>query len=150
MGAVASFVYSDWVARYPEFSGVSSSLAQMYFNEAALVLRNDGTSPVNDVGQQTMLLYMLTAHIAFLNPGATGQPASTAGSVGSISSATQGSVSVSYAKPAVSGSAEWFAQSKYGFAYWNAMAPYRQMRYVPGPRKTFEPPYGRPGYVPKW
>lgn len=150
MGAIATFSYSDWIARYPEFAAVSGPLAQMYFNEATLILRNDGTGPVNDVSQQTSLLYMLTAHIAFLNPGATGQSASTAGAVGSIASATQGSVSVSYAKPAVSGTAEWFAQSKYGFAYWNAMAPYRQMRYVPGPQKSFEPPYGRPGMIRRW
>jgi hypothetical protein len=145
MGAVASFDYATWSARYPNFSNVAQPTVAALWNEATLYLDNSGNSPVQDAGQQQSLLGMLTAHLAQLNFGDASNPASPI--VGRISSATQGSVSVSADLPNVVGSAAWFAQTKYGLAYWQAMAPYRTARYIPGPRKSFEPPYGLPGLL---
>lgn len=138
MGAIATFNYQVWRARYPEFGNVSQDLATAYFSEATLYLRNDGTGPVQDAGQQLVLLNMLTSHIAALNQlGDDGQAASSL--VGRISSATEGSVSVSADLSDVPGSAAWFAQTKYGFSFWQAVAPYRSMRYVPGISRGYSP-----------
>lgn len=141
MGAVATFDYPTWAARYPEFSAVSSALAQAYFGEATLYLANDGTGPVQDAGQQLALLNMLTAHIAALNAGTNGQPASPL--VGRIAHASEGSVSVSTEMPAMPGSAAWFMQTKYGLSYWQATAQYRTMRYVPGRQPFAQGPFRR-------
>lgn len=139
MGAIASFDYNTWIQRYPEFLGVvNEALATLYFTEATLYHANDGTSPVNDAGQQLLLLNMLTAHIAKLNSGTSGDPPSDL--VGRISTAGEGSVSVS-TNLALPGTAEWYAQTRYGFAYWQATLPYRTMTYKPGPRRYFGPVY---------
>lgn len=141
-GAVASFNYNTWIQRYPEFMGVVTEiLATSFFNEATLYHANDGSGPVTDAGQQLILLNMLTAHIAKLNVGTSGDPPSDL--VGRISGATEGSVSVS-TDLALPGTAQWYAQTQYGFSYWQAILPYRSMVYKPGPRRYFGPIY--PGY----
>lgn len=135
MGAIAAFDYATWVARYPEFASVDPSLATLYFQEATLYLSNDGSSPVQSVDRQLMLLNMLTAHIAMMNSGASGQAPS--GFVGPIQSASQGSVSVSASVGAQTGSAMWYMATKYGAAFYRATAGYRTARYVPGPQRYF-------------
>jgi len=140
MAAVA-FNYGSWAIRYPELSSyVPQPLAQAYFNEAQLYCDNTDTSPVKDDsvnGVRSMLLNMITAHIAALNAPIGGQPASPL--VGRINSATEGSVSVQtqYADQ-TPGTMAWFVQTKYGAAFWEASAGYRCMKYTPGPRRIFE------------
>lgn len=136
MGAVATFSFPAFAARYPEFAGLDQGLASLYFSEATLYLRNDGTGPVQDAGQQLVLLNMLTAHIAKLN-ALNPDGSSASGFVGPITSATEGSVSVSSGLVVEPGSAGWFAQTSYGYSFWTATAPYRQARYVPGPARQF-------------
>jgi hypothetical protein len=136
MGAVVTFNYPAWAARYPEFTGVDPTLVQAYFNEATIYCRNDGGGPVSTDAIQTTLLNMLTAHICQLNAAINGQDSSQI--VGRINSASQGSVSVG-TEMNLPGSAAWFAQTKYGVAYWQATAPYRTMRYMPGQQRQFDP-----------
>ena len=136
MGVSVTFDYNVWQKRYPEFSTVDPVLAQAYFDEAALYLRNDGTGPVADEGTQRTLLNMLTAHIAKLNATVNGQAPSDL--VGRITDATEGSVSVGADKTPLPGTAAWFAQTKYGFAFWQATRAYRTARYRPFNR--FIPP----------
>lgn len=131
MGAVATFSYPTFVGRYPEFQGIDPGLAAAYFAEATLYLRNDGTGPVQDAGQQLVLLNMLTAHIAKLN-ALNPDGSSASGLVGPITSATEGSVSVSSGLAVGTGVEGWLQQSSYGYAFWSATAPYRAFRYVPG------------------
>lgn len=139
MGAVVTFDYSRWVLRYPEFvKNVPEPLAQEYFQEATVYLRNDGSGPVADPAEQLMLMNMLVSHIAALNAPLDNQPSPT--TVGRISSASEGSVNVSTQFDQAPGSAQWYAQTKYGAAYWQATAGYRTMRYVPG-----APQFGSPG-----
>jgi len=131
MGAIASFSYPLFVARYPEFDGVGQALAESYFAEATLYLRNDGTGPVLDAGQQLLLLNMLTAHIASinrLNPDGS----SASGFVGPITSASEGTVAVSGGIAAGSAVEAFYAQSQYGLSFWTITAPYRSFRYYPG------------------
>lgn len=129
MGVVV-FDVDKFRLRYPEFSSVPDELLTEYFNEATIYLDNTECSRVQDVAQRSVLLNMLTAHITKINAGSKEQPASEL--VGRISSATQGSVSVSADMGPVSRSEAWYLQTKYGAAYWQATAPYRTMQYAPG------------------
>lgn len=129
--ASVAFDYSLWSLRYPELAGsVKAALATMYFSEATLFLDNSDNSRVTDLVQRAMLLNMLVAHIAALNAPMNGQP--SAPLVGRIASATEGSVTVAATMDLPPGSAQWFAQTKYGAAFWAATAVYRTMLYVPG------------------
>lgn len=129
MGIVA-FDPATFVARYPEFQGVTNPLLGMYFDEATMYLNNTDASRVVDIRQRAVLLNMLTAHIAALNgSGSNGNGAPAV--VGRINSASEGSVSVTteYAAPA-NGTQAWYQQTQYGVAYWAASARYRTMQYV--------------------
>lgn len=146
MGVVVSFNYAQWIATYPEFTGlVSQSQATSYFAIATTIQRNDGGGPVNSADQQLSLLNMLVAHIAALfGPSAAGQSATPGGIVGRISGATQGSVSVQAAAYSsnVSEQMAWFIQTKYGAMYWVATAPFRTMRYLPNKNRGVVGPPG--------
>jgi hypothetical protein len=143
MGVVVSFDYAAWQARYPEFSSIDQGAATAYFNEAQLYHRNDGGGPVSNASIQSTLLNMLTAHICKLNALLADQPSPQI--VGRISNAAEGSVSVQLENEYPPGTPQWFQQTKYGAAYWAATAQYRTMRYLPGPRRVFDPwPFLRP------
>lgn len=138
MGAVA-FNYDTWAARYPEFLGVSKALAQAYFDEANLYVANEAWNPAFAQGSLGALLNMATAHIAWLNAprDAKGNPSSTGAAppniVGRITSANEGSVSVSAENNYPPGSAQWWQQTRYGAAFWQASNPYRRFRYAANP-----------------
>lgn len=145
---VVSFNYAIWAARYPELANlVPLDMASAYFMEAGLYLDNTACSPVQDLGQRAAYLNMLVAHIAALN-GARADPSSFA--PGRLSSATEGSVSVSLDLGALPGAATWYAQTTYGLAYWAMTANLRTMRYVAAPPRYFGPNYGRMGYGGRW
>lgn len=131
--SVAAFDYLGWVARYPEFRAVTPDAAALYFAEAGLYLDNTDASPVRDATVRLMLLNMLTAHIAAM------AGANSSSMPGRIGTATEGSVSVTATFDVPPGSAQWYAQTRYGAAYWQASAPYRTMRYIPGCQPSFEP-----------
>lgn len=119
--------------RFPEFGAVPPSLVSALFGEAGLYLDNTGASPIQDAtpgGTRALILNLVTAHLVSLNAAIGGQPASPL--VGRISSASEGSVSVSADLTGLPGSAAWWAQSRYGLAAWQALAPYRTAMYVPG------------------
>lgn len=141
--AVAVFDYAAWAARYPELAGaVSEQLAASLFVEAGLYLDNTDCSPVQDVSIRLVLLNMIVAHLAVLGGALDGGAPS--GVVGRVSSATEGSVSVTSELNLESGTAAWFAQTQYGLSFWQAAKRYRGMHYRPGPRPVFDPVVVRP------
>lgn len=127
---VVTFNPTTFKARYPEFSTVDNTLLGSYFTESTLILNNTEGSIVADVAQRALLLNMLTAHLAALYSGISGQ--SPSGIVGRINQATEGSVSVGADMGPVYNSQAWFIQTKYGAQYWAATAQYRMMQYRPG------------------
>lgn len=141
MGAIATFNYAAWVSRYPEFITIPEPLVELYFGEAGLYLNNAGSGPICDTATQTALLYMLTAHIAKLNSPKTAADGS-ADLTGRVNSASEGSVSVSTEMNLPAGSAQWFAQTKYGLAFWQASARFRTMRYMPAIQQPTFPIFG--------
>lgn len=136
------FDYATWVARYPELASVPEATAQLYFDEAGLYWRNDGTGPEADDAVQLRLMNMLTAHIAKLSYPLGGSPASPL--VGPVTSASEGSVSVSVQPLQAPGTQAWYVTTVYGAQFWAATAAYRTARYVPGPQRRFNPPWVQP------
>lgn len=129
-----TFDYNEWLTVYPYFGGISQGAATGYFNLATLYCTNK-LGPVCDVSTLKALLYLLTAHVAWLmSPkDANGQPVTAGGMVqpvvGRLSSATEGSVSIQTDNQYAPGSAQWFQQTPWGAAYWQATAIYRTFRW---------------------
>lgn len=144
--AIVAFDIAAFRERYPELSSVSDSLLNAYFVEATVYLNNTDTSPVTDIAVRAVYLNMLVAHIAALNSGVGGQAAS--GLVGRVTSASEGSVSVSVDAGPSSASSWWYLQTPYGAQYWQATAPFRTIRYLPGGSPSMYPyHYNRRGYI---
>ncbi len=131
MGVVV-FDPATFKVRYPQFASVTDGLLNAFFAEAGLYLSNKSTSPVQDMTRRAMLLNMLTAHIATLNgAGTTDGPAP----VGRVSQGAEGSVSASFDFNVAPGSAQWYAQTQYGAAFWQATSALRTMRYICQPTR---------------
>lgn len=124
-----TFDYGTWILRYSELQSVPIGLAQLYFNEAGLYCDNTSASLVVDENVRSMLLGMLVAHIAKLNAPIDGKKSEHI--VGRLNGATEGSVTVGIENSYPPGSAQWYQQTKYGAAYWEATAQYRTFRYQP-------------------
>lgn len=141
--ASAVFDYAAWSLRYPDLGGaVDANRAALFFAEAGLYLDNTDISPVQDVNVRLMLLGMLTAHIAVLS-GALEPGGTPSGMVGRVSSATEGSVSVSVDSGLAPGTAAWFQQTSYGLSFWQATKRCRSATYVAAPAYNMEP-WGQP------
>jgi hypothetical protein len=142
--AIAVFDYPAWQTLYPELAtAVPQARAAALFLQAGLYLDNTDASPVADPAMRLMLLNMIVAHLATLGRSldANGALVPT-GIVGRVSSATEGSVSVSSETGLAPGSGGWWAQTTYGFDYWAATAQYRRGFYAPAQQPSFEPLYG--------
>lgn len=132
--AVVVFNPTAFKARYPEFAAVDNALLSACFTESGLYLSNKDNSPVSDITWRTLLLNMLTAHVAFIGGAlsADGQARPN----GRLSQAAEGSVSATFdGVPATPGSGAWFAQSQYGAAFWQATSSLRGMHYRARPTR---------------
>lgn len=144
---IVVFDFARFIARYPEFATLDPALAGLFFNEAAMFLNNTPTSPVTDTAMREMMLFMLTAHIALIEQRAR---ASGGALVGPITSASEGSVSVSTSMQIASPTVAWYMQTPYGAAYYTATQAYRMARWIPGRLPYLGVrPYG-PGWGPFW
>lgn len=137
MGVQISFNYDAWTLLFPQFSNLNETqVTTLVLPLAEQYCRNDGGGPVSTAATQTNLLNLMVAHVAQLLFGSTTQPLSPL--VGRISNASEGSVSAGTDFPTTPTNA-WFLQTPFGAAFWQACAPYRTMRYLPGPRRRFNP-----------
>lgn len=118
--------------RYPEFASVTDAQLALCFDEAGLYLHNGDGSAVSSLPRRSMLLNMLTAHIAYLGGAlsADGQ----AKPVGRVSQAAEGSVSIGleYMTP---GTQAWYVQTQYGAAFYQATLNLRSFRYAACPTR---------------
>jgi Protein of unknown function (DUF4054) len=148
---VVAFDWTYFSTFFPECSAPGLGILQMVFNQAGLFCDNSPTSPVADSsvgGQRYLFLHLITAHLSAIHYGTTGkngQPATPL--VGRINSATEGSVTVQTELKVPDGVPQYWAQTKYGIEFWAASSAYRQMFYIPGPRRQFEP---YPFTMPVW
>jgi hypothetical protein len=125
------------VAIWPEFAGIANPVMANQFTGAQLLLNNSCGSRVRDANTRLYLLYLLTAHLTFLNAGTNdgaGNVTPAPGIVGRIDNAAEGSVSVGAAYSSqVSQSEAFFIQTKYGAQFWQETAQYRTFHYVGAP-----------------
>lgn len=138
MGVIATFSYPNWAARFPEFATtVNATQAGLLFNEATLLQRNDGVGPINDANSQITLLNLVVAHLAQIYYGSSLIPSNPI--VGRIVTFNEGSVSGSTDNQYPLGTVQYWQQTRYGSEWWVLTAPYRTMRYIPGPRYNPDP-----------
>lgn len=145
MSAVATFDYAAWILRFPELANTSPAQGAVFYAEAGIFWNNTGwCGAVFDVPTQTILMNLMTAHLAFLYNGDIGDPASSAAVVGHIDQANQGSVSIAASVASnVPLTAAFFLQTKYGLEFWQACAKWRTARYRPSYRTPLVgSPYG--------
>lgn len=135
-----TFDYNKWIGWYPEFAGCSPQQGAAWFARAHLYCKNNAWNPVYFDGILEQLLYMVTSHLgAMYAPrgdggcyAASGTPAPPI--VGRISSASEGSVSLSSEWDGSGSPSEaFFTQTKYGAEYWQATAGVRTMHYAAQP-----------------
>jgi hypothetical protein len=128
---VVVFVPATFKTLFPAFAAVADGVLSIYFTLATLVLNNSCCSRVQDATVREQLLNLLVAHIASIFGGPNGTPS---GLVGVVTSATEGSVSVSAELAShIPFTAAYFAQTQYGLLFWQATAPWRQFVYVAPP-----------------
>ncbi|HFE6697600.1 TPA: DUF4054 domain-containing protein [Salmonella enterica subsp. enterica serovar Newport] len=145
MGTV-TFDWQAFSALYPEFSAVGQvSAAAMFGKATTLYLDNTDDSPVTDLNEREQLLFLLVAHLCSLRGLGSGKDGQD-GLVGRITSASQGSVSVSADNSGSNDASWWYLQTPYGADYWQATAPYRSMEYVPGGSPSRYPGHYYRGY----
>lgn len=125
---------TSFVQRFPAFAWLNYPVLNDYFTEATMLIANDDTSLIQDLAQRKVILNLLVAHLAALNSGENGQAPS--GLIGRVSSASEGSISVSTDYTSNSELAQWFNQTRYGAELWILLARYRQFRYVAPIRRT--------------
>jgi hypothetical protein len=112
-------------ALLPEFSSYSAAELAGYFSRAELYIENGAAATIPDPPRES-ILYLTMAHLMTLYKDGRG------GSVGRISSASQGSVSVSFDFPAAAagGNGIWWNQTQYGAEVWAVTAKYRTFKWV--------------------
>lgn len=134
---IVEFSAPEFVASWPEFTGLTNAAMQNAFNLATFLLNNSCASLVQDANRRLVLLYLLTAHVAFLNSGTNdgaGNVTTAPGIVGRIDTAAEGSVSVGASYSSEVGQSEaFFIQTKYGAQFWQMTAQYRTMHYIGPP-----------------
>lgn len=121
---IVTFDATEFRGFYPKFTvdAVSDAQLESYFNLACSLLNNTENSPFPydpDNGQyiRKELLYLLVCHLATMGTWDVGQ-------TGPVQSATQGSVSVSFANLVGSANANWFNQTPCGRTLWMMLKPY--------------------------
>jgi hypothetical protein len=144
MADAVPFNYNTFVATFPAFAALPQQQAQLYWNMAGGYWRNDGTSPATTDAEQATLMNLVTAHLAQIL-GAAAAAAPSAGLVGRMSSASEGSVSVSAELSGLPPSAAFWTQTQYGLLFWQMTAAYRQGPRYRAPVKRSTEPFGFTG-----
>ena len=135
---VVEFDVVEFRSMYPKITATDAQL-EMFFLEAELLFNNTPQSCVKDLKKRKIYLYLVVAHLATLQ--AEVDKGNTL--VGRLSSASEGSVSVSSDYGTLGKNEKWWAQTPYGAKYWTLTAPFRTSLYVV---TNFAMPVDRRGY----
>lgn len=125
---VVEFNVAEFREMYPTITVQVATDAQleMFFLEAELLFNNTPQSCVKDLKKRKIYLYLVVAHLATL------QSQVDAGNmlVGRLSSASEGSVSISSEYGTLGNSEKWWVQTPYGAKFWQMTAIFRTSLYV--------------------
>ena len=138
-----AFDYDAFIAAFPGLAGTPGPVASAQWDMAGLYFANLADNPAVTRGPTVMrqLLNLVTAHLLTLlgYPAACGATAGTpSGVVGRVSSASEGSVSVSSEwKGSGSPSEDWWLQTQYGAMFWTATSQFRLFRYAANPTVVY-------------
>lgn len=139
---IVTFTPVEFVAAYPEFTGIMNAPMIQNFAIAQLLLNNSCGSRVQDANNRQTLLFLLVAHLTLISNGSNdgaGNVQPPVGIVGRIDSAAEGAVNVSAQFDAPpNASLAYFEQTKYGALYWAATARYRSFIYVAPPNNGYQ------------
>lgn len=120
--AVYIFDEGDFRDRFPELDqlNLTSGQLEMAFDVASLLIDNTESSiipydPENGVNVRKTIILLAMAHIGERDGWSAGQ-------TGALASASQGSVSTSFA--AAQGTDDWWASTKYGQLVLRLLTPY--------------------------
>ncbi|MEX6224790.1 DUF4054 domain-containing protein [Providencia hangzhouensis] len=116
---------------FPDFSNIADELLPYLFDQATDYLDNTEFSLVIQADKRERLLYLLMAHLAYMRYGDKDGKGGS-GMVGRVSSASEGSVSVSSELGSIEFRNAWYTLSPYGMDYWQATKVYRMANYYPG------------------
>lgn len=125
--AVVVFDPVEFRELYPAISATDAQL-DMFFVMAEGFLDNSDCSIVKDVKSRKIMLYLLVAHLATLNQ----QTEAGNAVVGRVSSASEGTVSISLDYGQMGNNERWYLQTPYGSTYWQMTKRYRSMLYRMG------------------
>lgn len=116
------FVFNEFQQMFPELSAATEMQAEYAFSFAEDIVNNTLSAYVIETCKRKRILYLLTAHIVFLmNRGA--------GSVGNVTSAHEGSVSVSYGSGSLKDDG-YLSQTQYGLLLKQLLKKYMSGFYV--------------------
>jgi hypothetical protein len=143
-GAVV-FDWTLWQAEYFALAqkGVTQAAATAAFAKAGMFVNNTGLSPVQDADQRQAVLNDIAAHLLQLQLNSA-----AGGGVGRISSASEGSVSVSFDMPTTNATEAWWMQTAYGATALQILRKYALARVAYGPNAYRGGRYGYNPYAP--
>jgi len=127
MSGVVVFDLLKFRKLFPKISTTDDQL-DMFFVEACLLCNNTENSNIRNLQEREILLFLLTAHIATLQMRID----SGNDSVGRITSASEGSVSVALDNGQTTHPEKWYQQTAYGARYWALTKRYRSFFYMLG------------------
>ena len=131
--AVVALDIEKFKKQYPVFNNLTpDDVYKRLFALACLKVNNTDNSVITDIEERETLLYLLMAHFAELDPGIVDANGShgSGGLVGRVSSASEGSVSISSEYAAMTQNSAWYLQTQYGAMYWELISKYRKFRYI--------------------
>lgn len=135
---VVVFDYPGFVAQFPMLANsVTQPVAQSLFDMITTggIVDNTPTSIIRDIVQRATLLNMAVAHVAVLSGYVNASQGQT---VGRVSAATQGSVSVTLDYQQKGGATQaWWNQTPYGAMYYMATLTFRTAFWNPAPVARF-------------
>ena len=102
-------------AVYPQFAELPDAQLEFMAQNALIISGLETIDGFTDAEKQN-LWYMLVCHLATL---------AQRGTAGAMSSATEGSVSVSYSTPQYGKESDWYMTTPCGAAYWQIIKGHR-------------------------
>lgn len=127
MSNVVVFDPAAFKVVFDEFATVPDAKLNYYFNLAATTILDNSENACIPLAERTILFDLLVAHQAELKKRIE---EGNSGLVGRISSASEGSVSISTDYQIQGNTAQWYNQTPYGAQYWAMTAKYRTFTYV--------------------